>query len=282
MLLPRQHAVRFHRLAVAPAIWRGPRASSDLGQRDDEWCSCHQTSRSASKGGNLGRRAWPTVRLCTPAGRRPIGWAPSSFAWSADATSQWFYPRYLAGLQPSRRWTVTGWVTAGTRAAARTWTSVRRARTCGWLGHFSTAACRAISDPRPSFLQLAESERAPVDYLAQEDLEAAPSAEALARAYKLLIFPGHHEYVTDREYDLVEGYRDVGGNLMFLSANNFFMRVVRNVVRDPQRQGVARPRAAGGGLIGVQYFSTTTARNGSLVLHRRLNNGSFPHPTRPD
>ena len=54
-----------------------------------------------------------------------------------------------------------------------------------------------------------------------------PSAATLASAYDLIVFPGHHEYVTTREYDLVEGYRDLGGNLMFLSANNFFWRVDR-------------------------------------------------------
>ena len=42
------------------------------------------------------------------------------------------------------------------------------------------------------------------------------------------MFPGHHEYVTTREYDVIERYRDLGGNLMFLSANNFFWRVVRH------------------------------------------------------
>ena len=44
--------------------------------------------------------------------------------------------------------------------------------------------------------------------LAQSDLEAASSARALAAAYDLIVFPGHHEYVTTREYDLVEGYRE--------------------------------------------------------------------------
>jgi hypothetical protein len=51
---------------------------------------------------------------------------------------------------------------------------------------------------------------------AQADLEAAPSARALARAYDLVVFPGYHEYVTEREFGLVERYRDLGGNLMFL------------------------------------------------------------------
>ena len=93
-----------------------------------------------------------------------------------------------------------------------------------------------------------------VDYLAQGDLESAPSAAALAKAYDLVVFPGHHEYVTEREYDVVEGYRDLGGNLMFLSANNFFWRVTKegNVVsKTKQWRDFGRPEAA---LLGVQYL----------------------------
>jgi hypothetical protein len=92
-----------------------------------------------------------------------------------------------------------------------------------------------------------------VDVLAQSDLEAAPSAAALVAAYDLIVFPGHHEYVTTREYDLVESYRDLGGNLMFLSANNFFWRVVRRgdaIVKTEQWRDLGRPEAA---LIGAQY-----------------------------
>jgi hypothetical protein len=92
-----------------------------------------------------------------------------------------------------------------------------------------------------------------VDVLAQSDLERAPSAAALAAYYDLIVFPGHHEYVTTREYDLVEGYRDLGGNLMFLSANNFFWRVVRRgdtIVKMEQWRKLGRPEAA---LVGVQY-----------------------------
>ena len=39
---------------------------------------------------------------------------------------------------------------------------------------------------------------------------------ASRRAYDLIIFPGHHEYVTSREFGLVMGFRNLGGNLMFL------------------------------------------------------------------
>jgi hypothetical protein len=99
---------------------------------------------------------------------------------------------------------------------------------------------------------LARTERK-VDVLAQSDLEHAPSAASLFAAYDLIVFPGHHEYVTTREYDIVEGYRDLGGNLMFLSANNFFWRVVRRgdaIVKKKQWRDLGRPEAA---LIGAQY-----------------------------
>ena len=67
-----------------------------------------------------------------------------------------------------------------------------------------------------------------VDVLSQWDLEHVRDAAALRRAYDLVVFAGHHEYVTTREYDLVEGYRDRGGNLMFLCANSYFWRVIRH------------------------------------------------------
>ena len=90
-----------------------------------------------------------------------------------------------------------------------------------------------------------------VDFLADADLERA-TAEELAR-YRLIVFPGHHEYVTTHEYDVVDGYRDLGGHLMFLSANDFFWQVVKygNVIeRTKQWRDLGRPEAA---LIGVQY-----------------------------
>jgi hypothetical protein len=91
------------------------------------------------------------------------------------------------------------------------------------------------------------------DVLSDADLASAPSAQTLAAAYDLIVFPGHHEYVTTREYDLVDGYRDLGGNLAFLSANNFFWRVVKhgNVIeKTEQWRDLGRPESS---LIGVQY-----------------------------
>src|SRR5205823_9333107 len=76
----------------------------------------------------------------------------------------------------------------------------------------------------------------------------------LRKAYRLLVFEGHHEYVTEHEYDAVTRYRDLGGNLLFLSANNFFWKITidRDVMTRVARwRDLGRPEAA---LIGVQYF----------------------------
>jgi hypothetical protein len=94
-----------------------------------------------------------------------------------------------------------------------------------------------------------------VDVLSDADLERVATGDALRRAYRAVVFPGHHEYVTGHEYDVVQRYRDVGGHLMFLSANDFFRRVdvqgnrmhLIGLWRD-----LGRPEAA---LIGVQYLA---------------------------
>jgi hypothetical protein len=65
------------------------------------------------------------------------------------------------------------------------------------------------------------------DVLADDDLELLISGAQLARLYDLVIFPGHEEYVSAHTYDLIQSYRDRGGNLAFLSANNFYYRVLR-------------------------------------------------------
>ena len=91
------------------------------------------------------------------------------------------------------------------------------------------------------------------DVLADDDLDAIPSGDELRRLYDLIVFPGHSEYVTEHAYDVVERFRDLGGRLLFLSANNFFWKV------EPQQgalrrvalwRDLERPEAA---LIGVQY-----------------------------
>ena len=104
--------------------------------------------------------------------------------------------------------------------------------------------------------------------LSQSDLEAAASSRVLADAYDLIVFPGHHEYVTTREYDLIEGYRNLGGNLMFLSANNFFWQVVKRgqfVTKTKLWRDLGRPEAA---LIGVQYRANGKAPRQPWIVRR--------------
>ena len=98
------------------------------------------------------------------------------------------------------------------------------------------------------------------DFLGDATLAAVADSPTLVRAYDLLVFPGHHEYVTKREYELVRGFRNRGGNLMFLSANNFFWRVDRRgrtLTRVARWRDLGQPEAE---LLGVQYFANDRGR----------------------
>ena len=92
-----------------------------------------------------------------------------------------------------------------------------------------------------------------VDFISDDDLECFTSARQLARLYDLIVFPGHEEYVTTRMYDLVAGYRNLGGNLMFLSATNLLWRVDRHgntLTRIAEWRQLGRPESR---IVGVQY-----------------------------
>ena len=94
-----------------------------------------------------------------------------------------------------------------------------------------------------------------VDTYADEDLEQFSPA-TLRAAYDLIVFPGHTEYVTKRVYDLIQVYRDLGGNLLFLSANNFFRKVDRRdhlLTLVDEWRDLGRPEAA---LLGNQYLAS--------------------------
>ena len=92
------------------------------------------------------------------------------------------------------------------------------------------------------------------DYLSDEDLEQVATGDDLAQRYDLIIFSGHEEYVTQHIYDVTQRYRDLGGNLAFLSADNFFWRVDRDRLNRIWRvklwRDLGRPEAS---LIGVEY-----------------------------
>jgi hypothetical protein len=90
------------------------------------------------------------------------------------------------------------------------------------------------------------------DFFSDDDLEHISSAAQLRR-YSLIVFAGHEEYVTSHVYDLITRYRDGGGNLAFLSANNFFYKVRvhgNTMVGRTRWRDIGRPEAA---LIGAQY-----------------------------
>jgi hypothetical protein len=114
---------------------------------------------------------------------------------------------------------------------------------------------------RPFLRWLIRTNRS-VDYFADGDLaDTSLTGRQLAAAYELIVFPGHHEYVTTHEYDAVVDFRDLGGNLIFLSANNFFWRVIKHgevMHRTDRWRDLGRPEAA---LIGVQYFGNDEGKH---------------------
>ena len=101
-----------------------------------------------------------------------------------------------------------------------------------------------------------------VDVLSQRDLEHGVTGDALARAYELIVFPGHHEYVTTHEYNVIQRYRNLGGNLMFLSANNFFWHTVKGGKTMRRTAAVRRSRAARvQPFVGVQLIASGGGRH---------------------
>ena len=90
------------------------------------------------------------------------------------------------------------------------------------------------------------------DFVSDDDLERVASAGQLSH-YRLIVFAGHEEYVTSHTFDLITSYRNAGGNLAFLSANNFFYKVnvSGNTMTGRTRwRDLGRPEAA---LVGSQY-----------------------------
>jgi hypothetical protein len=91
------------------------------------------------------------------------------------------------------------------------------------------------------------------DFVSDDDLDRIASGRDLARAYDLVIFAGHEEYVSEHEFNVAQEYRDLGGNLAFLSANNFFYKVVKHGDSMDGRwrwRDLGRPEAS---LVGSQY-----------------------------
>src|ERR671930_117273 len=112
-----------------------------------------------------------------------------------------------------------------------------------------------------------------VDIISDAELKRT-SGHQLANAYELMIFSGHHEYVTTHEFDAITDYRNRGGNLVFLSANNFYWKIVihgRVMYRVAKWRDLGRPEAA---LLGVEYFHNDSGEHRGNWIVR--NAGTFP------
>lgn len=70
-----------------------------------------------------------------------------------------------------------------------------------------------------SFVQYLESTGLDIDQISDVDLSNSPST--LAR-YNGLVFSGHPEYMTRREFDSIAAARNMGINIAFMGANNAF------------------------------------------------------------
>ena len=106
---------------------------------------------------------------------------------------------------------------------------------------------------------LSQTGRQP-DVITETDLESIRTAEELISYYDFVVFPGHTEYVTRHEFDLIRNYRDLGGNLAFLSANNFFWEVRlegRTLRRTRLWRDMGRPESS---VLGVQYRANDDGR----------------------
>ena len=165
----------------------------------------------------------------------------------------------VAAILPTNTWQAynlydadgDGWGTPGTPVACL--------RCCS-TGRTATVVSRPASAVRLSVPPLAREDAQGADILADDDLEAFASGDELRRLYDLVVFPGHSEYMTARAYDVVERYRDLGGRLVFLSANNFFWGVEKRgneMRRGPQWRTASRPEAR---LCGVQYRANDDGR----------------------
>ena len=99
-----------------------------------------------------------------------------------------------------------------------------------------------------------------VDFLSDRELEGV-SGDRLRRHYRMLVFLGHHEYVTAHAYDSVVRFRDLGGSLIFTSATNFLYEVQKQgrwMIGRKAWRSLGRPEAA---LIGVQYLDNDFGRH---------------------
>jgi hypothetical protein len=100
-----------------------------------------------------------------------------------------------------------------------------------------------------------------VDFISDQDFAKFGSADELSRLYDLIVFPFHEEYVTTHMYDLIEGYRNLGGNMIFLSSTNLLWKIGRHgnvITRIAEWRTLGRPESS---ILGVQYRANDEGRH---------------------
>jgi hypothetical protein len=123
------------------------------------------------------------------------------------------------------------------------------------------------------FLQWLEWTHKSVDFITDADLDRLDAAQ-LRRAYRLVIFPGHHEYVTTDEFTAVTGYRNLGGHLMFLCADDFYWQVLKDgpvIYRTKPWHDLGDPEAA---LVGIQLRANN--RGSQMAPWKVVNRRRWP------
>jgi hypothetical protein len=208
------------------------------------------------------------AKLTAPGGR--VGYAPFVLA-----------PRVLGGHEvavviPTQTWQAYNFRDDDHDGRGDTWYAGWRQRTARlgrpFLNRGTPPHWKSNDLP---FLQWLEVTGHDADYLADSDLRAVKNGSRLRGAYKLVVFPSHHEYVTTHEYNVIGGYRNRGGHLIFLSANNFFWRITRRgnmMTRTRRWRDLGRPEAA---LIGVEYFRNDRGQHRAPWVVRPSSTGDW-------
>jgi hypothetical protein len=187
------------------------------------------------------QRRWPSgvylARLTTRAGY--VTYAPFVVRRRSNPL------RRVAVVVPTNTWQAYNFRDADGDGVGDTW----------YAGHGRHSVDMTRPFPRPGlpryfrnaavpFLRWLERHRMRPAFLSDDDLPRA------LHRYRLLVFASHEEYVTPGVYAAVSRF---AGNVMFLSANNFFSHVAREgdrLVRIGRWRDEARPESA---WIGVQY-----------------------------
>jgi hypothetical protein len=213
---------------------------------------------------------WPSglyfARLSTPTAR--LGFAP--FVVSPRRLGE----HRVAVVMPTNTWKAYDVRDDDRDGVGDSWYADKQHRTVGivrpYLSRGVPFRFRVYDLP---FLRWLDRTNRRVDVLSDLDLHRATGAE-LADAYDLIVFPGHHEYVTTAEYDAITAFRNRGGSLAFLSANNFFWRVDRRagtLVRIAKWRELGRPEAS---VIGVQYIGNDDGEaRGPWVVRKSVHSG---------